>query len=178
MKNKFLKTFFILLLLVFQFIVIVNAHPGRTDSNGGHYDRSTGEYHYHNGESAGKNQNSSNETYTYENFEAPTKNYNSNSSKNSQELKNFIEDLGTVLFYLFLGVVVICGNYLVIKDKIEERKLKKIRKNSNFPEDYTIDLSNIPTFDETLEKLKQERAQRIAEVSNLFKSINDEENKK
>lgn len=25
------------------------AHSGRTDSNGGHYDRSTGIYHYHNG---------------------------------------------------------------------------------------------------------------------------------
>lgn len=29
--------------------VSVYAHPGRTDSNGGHYDRSTGEYHYHHG---------------------------------------------------------------------------------------------------------------------------------
>lgn len=28
---------------------IVYAHPGGTDSNGGHYDRSTGEYHYHHG---------------------------------------------------------------------------------------------------------------------------------
>lgn len=25
------------------------AHPGRTDSNGGHWDYSTGTYHYHNG---------------------------------------------------------------------------------------------------------------------------------
>lgn len=30
------------------FASISFAHPGRTDSNGGHYDRSTGEYHYHN----------------------------------------------------------------------------------------------------------------------------------
>lgn len=27
----------------------VGAHPGRTDSSGGHYNRKTGEYHYHNG---------------------------------------------------------------------------------------------------------------------------------
>ena len=26
-----------------------SAHPGRTDAEGGHYDRSTGEYHYHHG---------------------------------------------------------------------------------------------------------------------------------
>lgn len=28
---------------------IITLHPGRTDANGGHYDRSTGEYHYHHG---------------------------------------------------------------------------------------------------------------------------------
>lgn len=28
---------------------VATAHPGDTDSNGGHYDRSTGEYHYHHG---------------------------------------------------------------------------------------------------------------------------------
>ena len=29
--------------------VSVMGHPGRTDANGGHYNRKTGEYHYHNG---------------------------------------------------------------------------------------------------------------------------------
>lgn len=29
--------------------VVVSAHPGRTDSNGGHTDHDTGEYHYHHG---------------------------------------------------------------------------------------------------------------------------------
>lgn len=33
------------------------AHPGRTDSSGGHYDRSTGEYHYHHGYSAHQHKN-------------------------------------------------------------------------------------------------------------------------
>ena len=32
----------------------VGAHPGRTDSNGGHWDREVGTYHYHSGEYAGK----------------------------------------------------------------------------------------------------------------------------
>lgn len=30
-------------------VVIAFAHPGSTDGNGGHYNRSTGEYHYHHG---------------------------------------------------------------------------------------------------------------------------------
>lgn len=40
-----------LLLVLLAFIMVVPiafAHPGRTDSNGGHWDRSTGTYHYHN----------------------------------------------------------------------------------------------------------------------------------
>lgn len=38
---------------VLAFIILIAfssyAHPGRTDGNGGHYNRSTGEYHYHHG---------------------------------------------------------------------------------------------------------------------------------
>lgn len=40
-------------LMVFVLMVVpAFAHPGRTDSSGGHYNRSTGEYHYHHGYSA------------------------------------------------------------------------------------------------------------------------------
>lgn len=35
--------------LAFALSTTVFAHPGRTDSNGGHYNRKTGEYHYHHG---------------------------------------------------------------------------------------------------------------------------------
>lgn len=42
-------TFILLLLLTFVIIcsITVAAHPGRTDEYGGHWDHSTGEYHYH-----------------------------------------------------------------------------------------------------------------------------------
>lgn len=35
--------------ILFSVCLPVSAHPGRTDSQGGHYDRSTGEYHFHHG---------------------------------------------------------------------------------------------------------------------------------
>ena len=38
-----------LFFLLFAFSSTTLAHSGRTDENGGHYDRSTGEYHYHHG---------------------------------------------------------------------------------------------------------------------------------
>jgi hypothetical protein len=43
-----MKIFLIALILSItnQFAI---GHPGRTDANGGHYNRKTGEYHYHSG---------------------------------------------------------------------------------------------------------------------------------
>jgi len=38
--------------LIFSLIFPSYGHSGRTDSNGGHYNRSTGEYHDHNGSSS------------------------------------------------------------------------------------------------------------------------------
>ena len=37
------------LLLFILFVFVSSAHPGRTDANGWHFDRSTGIYHYHHG---------------------------------------------------------------------------------------------------------------------------------
>lgn len=45
------RTVLVLLLIavVALLIVPISAHPGGTDSNGGHYDHSSGDYHYHHG---------------------------------------------------------------------------------------------------------------------------------
>ena len=47
----------ILSVLLITLIIPVFAHPGSLDENGGHYDRSTGEYHYHHGYSAHQHEN-------------------------------------------------------------------------------------------------------------------------
>lgn len=49
--------FLLIVLLVCLLPVCTFAHSGRTDSNGGHYDRSTGEYHYHHGHPAHQHEN-------------------------------------------------------------------------------------------------------------------------
>lgn len=48
---KKLISVLLLLCLIFSSISVF-AHPGKTDGRGGHYNRSTGEYHYHHGYSA------------------------------------------------------------------------------------------------------------------------------
>jgi micrococcal nuclease len=49
-----MKRLFSLFLLLIFWDTNAFAHPGRLDSNGGHYNRKTGEYHYHRGPNAGK----------------------------------------------------------------------------------------------------------------------------
>lgn len=49
MKQKISLFFTVLLVFVIMFQIRASAHKGRTDEYGGHYDRSTGEYHYHHG---------------------------------------------------------------------------------------------------------------------------------
>ena len=46
---KLRRLAFILFAVLAFLSLPVYAHPGRTDSNGGHTDHSTGEYHYHHG---------------------------------------------------------------------------------------------------------------------------------
>ena len=46
-----------MLLLLLPACLRTSAHPGRTDAQGGHYDRSTGEYHYHHGYPAHQHEN-------------------------------------------------------------------------------------------------------------------------
>lgn len=52
-----MKKIVLLFVLFISIISISFAHSGRTDSSGGHYNRSTGEYHYHHGYSAHQHQN-------------------------------------------------------------------------------------------------------------------------
>ncbi|WP_371381438.1 YHYH domain-containing protein [Sporomusa aerivorans] len=53
--SKFFEKALVTLLVVTLPVSFANAHPGRTDSNGGHYVRTAGwgypvgSYHYHNG---------------------------------------------------------------------------------------------------------------------------------
>lgn len=57
---------------------IIYTHPGRTDSNGGHYNKSTGEYHYHHGYPA----------HQHENGECP---YDFNDNTNHSSSTGFID---------------------------------------------------------------------------------------
>ena len=50
--KKFIKITCVVALGLLILTTVIYAHSGRTDSSGGHYNHSTGEYHYHHGYSA------------------------------------------------------------------------------------------------------------------------------
>lgn len=52
MKRWFATVLSYFCILFFILPTVAFAHPGRTDGNGGHYNRSTGNYHYHHGYTA------------------------------------------------------------------------------------------------------------------------------
>lgn len=52
-----MRRWVLFLAVILCFCSSASAHGGKTDSNGGHYDRSTGEYHYHHGYPAHKHTN-------------------------------------------------------------------------------------------------------------------------
>lgn len=49
MKKPIAFLCYFLIILIYFLPLSTSAHSGRTDSNGGHTDKSTGEYHYHHG---------------------------------------------------------------------------------------------------------------------------------
>lgn len=47
--KKYLISFCIVIFFIITLAIAVSAHSGGTDADGGHYNHSTGEYHYHHG---------------------------------------------------------------------------------------------------------------------------------
>ena len=89
MKQLFRSIFF--LLFVFVLSLTVHAHPGKTDSNGGHTDHSTGDYHYHHGQPAHDHYDIDGDGIIdcpYNFAETPASPKSSNSSSTSKQLSN------------------------------------------------------------------------------------------
>lgn len=126
----------ILSVLLISLIIPVFAHPGSLDANGGHYDRNTGEYHYHHGYSAHQhtngecpydfkdnanteynpNTNSSSSSSSYKFSEPTTRNQNKNSAKVSifTVIKNWFSRNSTNIFcfWMFCIFLPLCAIYL------------------------------------------------------------------
>lgn len=111
MKKKKYPLLIVLLTLFLLSIFSVFAHSGRTDQNGGHWDRESGTYHFHTGEYAGKGSGGSSSNSEYVPFtppyEPPTDNPYRNENTNSGTEFDIKVILGIVLGVICcIGIVV------------------------------------------------------------------------
>jgi hypothetical protein len=134
---------FVALIVSFSLITAF-AHGGRTDGKGGHYNRDTGEYHYHHGYSAHQHPNGvcpyeEDEKTTNSNYEYAEKMFDNTTSIKSKKKSFEVSWYAWLIIALTLSFI-----FLVFKKrkskkdttpKKEERKAEKI--HNTIPEDYT-----------------------------------------
>lgn len=115
---------FLLILLLTNIILSVNAHPGSLDNNGGHYNRSTGEYHYHEG------------THTENNSDAIS--YSDKHVTNKTNTKNSFFDIILKILVLIIAVpyfLSLCfGLFSLLFDSIH----KKFMNKTKYPKHYSF----------------------------------------
>lgn len=120
------RKFFVSILIItilFSTPVLVCAHPGGTDSNGGHYDRSTGEYHYHHGYSAHQHEDG----YCPYNYHDNTKNSSSYAINNESIWIFALFFVTTIILFIFIAFCI---------------ELYKNKKEIKRKETYVIPLKN------------------------------------
>lgn len=141
-----MKKFFLFFLIsIFLFDFVISAHPGKTDENGGHWDRSSGEYHFHSGEYKGKGSSGATKHSEYIPFtppyDPPTENpyRNNNTDNNKLQLENIgiikhiisaIKFIVIFLFLLFLACIIIMKIFHDIYESIIEPLSPKCYLNS------------------------------------------------
>lgn len=126
MSQKY-KIIFIEIILVMS-LTNIFAHSGRTDGNGGHYNRSTGEYHYHHGYGAHQHING---VCPYDNKEDTNiKKYSHNTNtisytenKSNQNQKNNVikNILGLAIGFWWLILPLGFGVFEKIKNSIRKK---------------------------------------------------------
>lgn len=129
--KRFAKGFLCAILAIALFTVPSFAHSGRTDEFGGHYDRSTGEYHYHHGYPAHQHENG---VCPYD-FDDQTNHGNSGTSGSStsrksvttvkQEEKPKTDPITKVC--IVTAVVVVLGSIVVILVLRHRKRVKAER---------------------------------------------------
>ncbi len=87
---KFSLILISIIVIILGSCAVVFAHPGKTDSAGGHYDRSSGEYHYHHGYPAHQHDNGTC-PYDFKNNEKSTVNYYNYEETTTNEINSNAE---------------------------------------------------------------------------------------
>ena len=104
----------VVLILCLSLPIVSYAHPGRTDSKGGHTNHSTGEYHYHHGKPEHQHYDYDGDgvldcPYDFDGKTETSESSESSKSDASEKTKNAIKDYFTPIIGCFVlyGVVLL-----------------------------------------------------------------------
>lgn len=101
------------MVLILLCCISVSAHPGKTDAAGGHYDHSTGEYHYHHGYPAHSHANGCPYNYDDKTDHSPGHSSGNDSSSGS----SFLFSGGGIVIIIIVAIVaVIAFCFLLCRD--------------------------------------------------------------
>lgn len=184
----------IVICILMCLMIVVNSHSGRTDANGGHWDHSTGTYHFHSGEYAGRgSSSSSSKEYEYEPFtppyEPPTDNpyriesedsNKSNYKNNTSSEDNFlIKNISAIIIFspFALYVIISILHFLfesLIENRLPGHKIQMLENKLDELDKKSAELSN---FNEAI--LKARKKQNVPQDSELGEdNLPREKNKK
>lgn len=114
-----IKLFIVLVALLNLFLCVASAHSGRTDANGGHYNRSTGEYHYHHGYPEHQHENGIC-PYSFE--DRTGQNAGAENNKEAKQKETEIGENFTVYVFIFIAFVVGTFGFSQIIGSIQTRQ--------------------------------------------------------
>lgn len=132
--KKLRKTLPLIGIILILFSSVCFSHPGRTDENGGHWDRKEGTYHFHTGEYKGKSSSGGSSESEYIPFtppyDPPTENpywnnyeestNENNDEDNKKEIILFAIIFYSSLFFIFFLIDFICSYFDKAKTDIEK----------------------------------------------------------
>lgn len=95
-------SFMTVVLVIGSSVVLCSAHSGRTDANGGHYDRKTGVYHYHHSSPSHKQ---SSDTSSYKS-KSPSTNIKPSTPKKNSKATSEEEFFMLIFCYIALGLFI------------------------------------------------------------------------
>lgn len=190
---KKIISFFLIALFAFSQCVSAFAHSGGTDANGGHYDHSTGEYHYHHGYPAHQHYDMDGDgdidcPYDFDDMTGQNSGSSSNSTSSSsstnsinsisrsekeqiiKNVKNGTDDhSGWLLTFRIAGILFVVYIAALIaldvKERIQQKK-RNTREEAKAKAEYETERN------ELIERIGNKSLREIAEVPHNIQFIN------
>lgn len=146
--------------------VVVFAHPGKTDSDGGHYDRSSGEYHYHHGYPAHQHDNGTC-PYDFDNNEKSTENYYNYKETTTNEINSNTET------ETFATIIIEDNTKINSNDNIDFDSLQNKAKINDWVQEYLNNYEKLNNYYSSARKQISESGTCNSELYNELVSLNN-----